>query len=465
MRSLTRSFATVVLMALAARGSGAQVVTEIPIPFDGAGKVRTLTPSLVSRFGLQSPAWPVQGAFVEARLFAVSTGGRVLAVQRQSGAIDRYGFTDSAAATVRAAIETTMAQSGRLVTEERADVISEPARGAFVRNQMGLTWALYGPLAAAATNDVKAGTALYLMGTGASYFITTAIGKRTTVTRAQNNLATDGALRGAGTAAGLMYAFSPTDHVHGRTVSGVALAGSIAGTVAGFKFGSGRTDSEAQATTTISNIAALTALGIGGAMGAFEDSIQAHGTVGAVVGASLLGYALGPSYPRRASYAVTRGDVQMLSVTSLLGVAVALTPFVGEDVDPKGVFVAATAGMLGGALVGDRVLARRFDYSTSEATQVGLGLAAGALLGAGVIVLTESSDSRGAMGTLTAGAILGTIAGHKMANPARAGVLRTGAARTPGAQLGSTKLELNPTGLVFGLARVPGQHGIVSLRF
>jgi hypothetical protein len=38
------------------------------------------------------------------------------------------------------------------------------------------------------------------------------------------------------------------------------------------------------------------------------------------VGAGLAGYAWGPNYPRRASYAVTRGDVDVLTVGAVLGV-------------------------------------------------------------------------------------------------------------------------------------------------
>src|SRR5262245_29960789 len=101
MRHVARSFATLILIAVPSM-SEAQA-TETPVPFDSAGKVRTLTPALVARFGLQGPSWPVQGSFLEARLFAVSAGGRVLVVQRQSGAIDRYAFTDQDVTAIRSA--------------------------------------------------------------------------------------------------------------------------------------------------------------------------------------------------------------------------------------------------------------------------------------------------------------------------------------------------------------------------
>jgi hypothetical protein len=461
MSSATRLSMRVVVAALLAGRAHAQV-TETPVAFDSAGKVRTLTPALVTRFDLKAPTWPVQGNFLEARLFAISTGGRVLAVERQSGAVDRYPFGEDETQALRSVVDAAMTRSGALVTESRADVISEPARGAFVRNQMLLTWGVYGPLLASLTNDAKTGTALYLLATGASYFITTGIGKKTTVTRAQNHLSTDGALRGAATAAGLLYAFAG-ERSHENTYTGIALAGALGGTIAGFGLGRGRTDSEAEATTTISNLAALTAAGVSGATGAFENNGVERSVVGGIVAAGLAGYALGPNYPRRARYAVTRGDVQMLSTGALLGAAAAVTPFADSDAESEIMFAAATSGMLGGVLFSDRLMVRRFDYSTSDATQVGLGLAAGALLGGALVVLIDPSDTAVGMGLVTLGAIAGTVAGHHLADPPRAGAARVGSARIPGVR--NARWQVHPTAVAFGLGRVPGRHALLTLRF
>ena len=49
-----------------------------------------------------------------------------------------------------------------------------------------------------------------------------------------------------------------------------------------------------------------------------------------VIAAGLAAYALGPRYARRTPYTVTKGDVQMLSLASILGTAVAFTPIIPD---------------------------------------------------------------------------------------------------------------------------------------
>ena len=76
----------IAMIALASPVAAQQV--ETPVAFDSAGRVRTLTPQLVERYGLAAPAWPVAGAFVEARLYALSGGGQVV-VSGNKSAVER----------------------------------------------------------------------------------------------------------------------------------------------------------------------------------------------------------------------------------------------------------------------------------------------------------------------------------------------------------------------------------------
>jgi hypothetical protein len=461
-----RTIAVLILLTLCAVGADAQVV-ETPVAFDSANKVRTITPALVTRFALKAPAWPVEGEFVEARLFALSSGGRVLVVERASGTIERYQLSDDQTAAIRFTIDDAMSRAGSPVTDARTDVteaptdvISEPAKGAFVRNQMGLTWVLYGPLLAALTHDGQAGTAMYLLATGASYFVTTAISRNTTITRAQNHLATDGAFRGWGIASGLVYT-AAGDGASGNTYAGAGLVGALGGAIVGFKFGRRLTDSEAQAATAVSSFAALTTAGIGGTLGVAPDDGRA--IVGPMVATAILGYAIGPNYPRKAGYTVTRGDIQLLTLGAALGVMAAVTPIADGNVDQQAGFAAATAGFLGGVLITERNWVRGFDHSTSDATQVGLGAIAGGLMGGALAILSKPSDS-GTLGLVTGGGILGAMAGHSLARPARAGAQRLGVAPARGL-FRRTRLELNPTELALSAGRVPGRHALVTLRF
>jgi hypothetical protein len=67
------------------------------------------------------------------------------------------------------------------------------------------------------------------------------------------------------------------------------------------------------------------------------------------------------------------------------------------------------------------------------------------------------------LGLLTVGGILGAIAGHKFAEPARAnsGAVRVGSVN---GRRGAS-LEIDPTGVLLGASRIPGTHGILNVRF
>ena len=443
--------------------SAAAQITELPVPFDSAGKLRSLTPQVAIRLQLAAPVWPVQGDYVEARLFATSAGSHVISVERRTGAFDRYALSDTALVALRAAVNAALSRSGSVVTEERPQLISEPARGAFVRNQMGLALTVYGGLLSSLSDNTETRSAIYLLAVGTSYFATTALARTRTITRAQNHLATDGALRGWGMADGLLY--TAAGDVDDKTYSAVGLAGALGGAIAGYHYGKRLTDSEAEATTSFSNFAAATAFGLSGATGIAQHSHNNGRTVvAAVLAGGALGYGFGPLYPRRATYTVTRGDVQMLTIGGLLGAAAAFTPFANErNADSQAAAGAATAGFVAGIVAADRLVSAPFDYSTADASQVSLGVAAGALMGGAAAILTKPS-SEVTLGLITAGGILGAIAGHKFAEPARANstALRVGAR---GSSRSDATLQLNATGILLGAARVPGQHGIASVRF
>lgn len=464
MRNHGCAFALVALLAVP--GCMAAQVTETQVPFDSAGKVRSLTPAFAARYELTAPVWPVSGEFAEARLYASSSGGHVLAVERRSGSIERHSLTDDALIALRAAIDAALVRTGAAATEVQPDVISGPARGAFVRNQMILSWILYAPLLASLTDDAKTGSALYLLSIGSSYFVTSGIGKGLTVSRAQNHLATDGAFRGWGATSGLLYAFGG-DSLNGKTYRGVGLLGALGGAAAGFAHGRRLTDGEAKAATTASSFAALTTFGVAGTTGflpaddANEGNVRT--TVGAAVGAGVAGYLLGPAYPRRARYAVTKGDIQLLWLGATVGVMLATTPIAESDVSEQLGWGLATGGFLGGILAGDRLFARPFDHTTSDATQVWLGAIAGGLMGSALVVLAEPDANMG-LAFVTAGTIAGAAIGHKLTAPRPVGT-RPAATQSGATRRRGTSVEIDPAGLALGVAGVPGRHALLRVTF
>jgi hypothetical protein len=449
----------VVLSLLAGSAASAQI-TETAVAFDSAGKIRTLTPPIVARLQLGAPAWPVSGEFVEARLFAVSSGGHVLVVERAAGRLERYPMSADHAAALRFAIDNATATSGSPVSETTADVESQPARGSFVRNQMALTWGLYGPLLAALADDPKAGTALILLGTGASYFVSTALSRKTVVTRAQNHLSTDGAFRGMGLGMGTLLVIAGDD-AGGRAYAGAGLVGALTGQVAGFNLGKRLTDGEAEATTAISTYAAATALGLTGASGLIDEESDARAAVGAIMAAGGIGYALGARYPRRARYTVTRGDIQILATGAILGIGAGATPFINDDFDYRGFFASTTVGMLAGLYLAERNWVRPYDHATREAAETGLGMGAGALMGAGIGVLSDAGAQM-MIGLMTGGGVLGALVAHNMANPQRASARISDRGRGPGPRL---RLSVSPADVALGVAGVPGRYSILQLSF
>lgn len=458
MRILARTLVAVFLL-VGATAVPAQV-TEAAVAFDSTGKIRTMTPLLVGRMELAAPAWPVTGEFIEARLFQSSAGEYVLVVERAAGRFERIPMSVDHVTALRFAINAATGPRGSPVDEERPGAASQPARGAFVRNQMALTWGLYGPLLAAVADDPKAGTALILLGTGASYFVSTALSRNAVITRAQNHLSTDGAFRGLGFGVGLLYLIAE-DNVGGRGYAGAGLIGALTGQIAGFNYGKTLSDAEAYAATALSNYASATALGIAGTANLFDWVGDSRVPIGAIMFTGAAGYALGPRYPRRASYAVTRGDIQILATGAILGIGAGATPFVRENFDEQAFFGSTTAGMLVGLFLVERNWVRRYDHTSGDAFETFLGMGAGALMGAGVGVLTDAR-SQAMTGLLTGGGVLGALVAHNMANPQRATV-RVG--DTNSSANSRVRVSLSATDIALGVARIPGRHSFLTVTF
>ena len=461
MTRISRALVGVVAVCLAAARLEAQV-TETPIAFDSAGRVRAVTPAVVTRLQLQPPAWPVAGQFRQARIFASSAGGHVLVVERLNGDFERHSLNDDQSATLRAAIDGAIGRTGALATEEGADVVSEPARGAFVRNQMLMTWTVYGPLLSFIAGDTRLAAAAYLLATGGSYFATNQVADREQVTRAQNHLTTDAAWRGSAIGAGTLYVLAG-EEPDGKSFAGAALAGGLTSAVVGFRRGRGMTDAEAEATTTFSTLGAATAFFTMGAVGALSDSGPTRGVIAPVILTGVAGYTFGSRYAKRTSYGVTRGDVQLLKLGSGLGVMTALSPFVASTVDDKVVFGAITAGLLGGATLTHARWVRPYEHSAADAAQVTLGATAGGLLGTGAAVLFDASPQF-TFSLVTVGAILGAVGGHGIADPPRAGTLRTSSVEAPhNTRLAAVQFHID--NLAFVAARQTGIYPVVTFRF
>ncbi len=460
------SFALIALaLALLSSRADAQV-RERPVAFDSAGRVTTITPPLAARLGLAAPTWPVSGDYLDARLYSVDDEATafVLVVRRQRDVLERFALDLTHRRAIAAAIAGSLALSTASVTDSLPTFISEPVRGSFVVNQALLGAFVFGPAAAAISNDPTAASAAYLAVAGGTFFAAANITTTRPVSRAQNHLAWHSARRGSIAASLLLY--SATGDDSGREYGAAILGGGIAGDVLGFVLGEPMTDAEAHGTSHGSTITGVLAGGVLGASGMFENNFSGRLGTALIVGAGAMGYPLGLRYVRTAPYRVTAGDVGTLVTTEFIGMAAAAT-LLPDAASPAVGYGLLTAGFAAGALAGDRLLVRPFDHTESEARLVQYGAGAGAVVAMIVPVLAQSDNSHLIFGALTIGGLVGAIATESLIAPQRAGN-DFGGIRTSSSPAGSSRgvdIRFAPESVLLAGAGVRGRHSILSVTF
>jgi hypothetical protein len=467
-RALPRVLGALLLLAAAARTAQAQV-RERPVAFDSAGRVLAITPPLAARLGLSAPLWPVEGDYVDARLYATddSSRGFVIVARRQRDVLERFPIDAARRAELARVVErgTSLAAAGAR-PDSAPTYISEPVRGTFVATQTGLGALLFGPAAAGLTGDAAAGTAAYLLVAGSSFFLSADLTRTHPVSRAQNHLSAHSAWRGAIAANLGLYALAGNG-VDDRAYAAATLLGGIAGDVIGFELAKPMTDAEAHGTAHGSTVTAALTAGLLGAAGAYSNDGSGRAAAAAIVGAGALGYPLGLRYVRGASYRVTAGDVGAMFTSELLGLGAAAAFVADGDVSDEVAFGALTAGYAIGAIAGDRLLVRPFDHTESDARLLALGTGAGAVMGLAVPVLAQSGSARLVFATATAGGILGAMLTEHLIEPARAGFgvpMRSGS-RGTGGPPSRVGVQFAPESALLAGMGVAGRHSILSLSF
>lgn len=437
------------LLLVLAAAAHAQAV-ETPVPFDSARRVLVVTPALADRLHLDAPAWPVNGEYRDARLYAASTGGFVLVAQLASGALQRYMLTDAQRSALGAAIDAAVATSGRPVTEASVDAPSEPAGNGFARHVTVLSALVYAPLAASLFDDGQAAGAAYFIVAGGAFFASYGAAQSGHITRAQSDLAANLGL--AGGAGGLAVAYAATGNAD-KGPRAAALGAAVVGMIAGANLGRHLTDAEAHSATLGIETAAAATWSIGAAAG-----LENRGMAAAVAASEPLGYVLGVRYPRVASYAVTAGDANAVQTAGLVGAAFGGALLGSGSATSRRTGIAVGASYVGGVIVGDLALARPFDFTTSEANLVTVGAIAGGLMGLALPLISDSDNRSLILGSVGGGATIGMSLVVGLTNPRHAGESRL-QPTTP------SRLSLLPGGLLGVATRAPGPHPLVQLRF
>jgi len=423
----TRRFASRLVVALvlaAVLGPGgapaAESTIERRVTFDAQGRVWAITRAIAQRLQLAPPLWPIEGEYVEARLYE-SDDGWVLVAERSDDEFERWPLDDAAHASLAEHLGRHTPASGIATTKERTDTERRTAGGAFVRNQMIGALTVYGPAAAVVfSDDAAQATSGYLLAVGATFFASTHLARSRHISSAQVHLSTDALWKGAAIGSGIAYiASSSTPSSDDYALA--AFGGGLLGTVAGYRLGRSLTDGEAHGASYGSTLAAALALGAVGMAGGFQGD-DARGETAWMSLGGLAGYPIGATYARRSSYAITAGDIGALSAAGAVGTLTAATFLVDRDSAPSGREVAAvlTSGLIAGTLLGDRGLVRRVDHTESEGWLVGIGAVAGGLVGAALPLFVESDDATLYVGLASAGSIVGLVATEHMVAPAPA---------------------------------------------
>ncbi len=434
----------------------AQIV-ERPVPFDSAGQVFVMTPFIAERAALHAPWWPVSGDFTQARLYTANDSSFVLTVVRRTGVVERYTLTGPDRDAIRAIVSRLPPD----VTTARDD-----ARNAFVRNQTILGLIAYGPAFAGAISHDNAGiTAGYLIVAGGTFFAASEISRRTFISRAQSDLAFNMGHNGALAGWATMYVLDASD----RAQFAGAFVGGLTGTALGLSIARKMTEADAVGLAFGSDIGALIGWGTLEAIRGRETCtpnpapfvppdckrrLSDRSEVAMILASGIIGYPLGLLYPRNARYRVTPGDIQTLWGTTFLGMAAAGT-FLGEKSSGRAIAASLTAGGVLGMIAGDRFLVQRFDHSRTAGGRVVLGAVAGGLMGAGVASLTNTSnpDSHLVLGLATVGGLTGIIVTERyLDQPPDAGRTRF-------------RVTFNPASIALLAARTPGNHPLLNVRF
>jgi hypothetical protein len=157
---------------------------------------------------------------------------------------------------------------------------------------------------------------------------------------------------------------------------------------------------------------------------------------------------------------VTAGDVMTLLPAGLVGAGLAATAVANSD--DRVINAVVTAGFLTGVLVGDRLLVRQYDFTEGEARLTQLGALAGGLMGLGVSVMGDV-DETAALALVAVGGFAGMALTVAIADPQLAGT-PTGMRFEPKGRR-DARVELEPMSIAHALARMPGRHSLLRLRF
>jgi hypothetical protein len=457
----------------------ARAQADTALTFDEAGRVREVTPGIADRLGLREPWWPVRGEYRRATAVRGADGTPVLLVQRPDGRVERLALDDARWSALRLEVDTRVrtagvpSASGRgpaaVPGSARGPVVADApspsaSRRSFVLTQTALGVGVFAPLTWLAVDDNAFSPSAAILAAAGSYLLATNLANTRTFTQAQRDLGRDGALIGG--LAG--WAIARGAALEGnRGLALPALVGALAGDVGGTWLARGGTDGDAAGARVGALAGGLATAGVLAASNGLrrDDGTWRRAAPAIVAAGALAGAPIGYRYTRRAPYVITVGDHAATGVASLLGavaggaIAASTGPLSG---DRRVIGLTAGAGL--GAVAGDLLLSRPYDHTVAEAGTLLAGAAVGGAVAALPYVLGSGRSEASLLGAAAIGGAVGVWGGLVVARPLEGGRRRVGAAASGDRSVGG-RVTVDPLGVLYAAARVPGSFSFIRVTF
>lgn len=369
---------------------------EVQVPLDRGGKIEIIDADLEKKLGLFS-TYP---NFRAARLYQISDTSYVLEITYQSAERTmktRLPYAPSEVVALREKVS-------RRITEEAPEaMLNQEGRAWMIVGSAALSLGYYGwavPIALK-VDDGRIVVALYMLTSGAGFFVPLALTSSIDVTDAHAILYVYGGTRGILHGIFLNYLIAGRDATARGAITW-GMLGSIGESIAGFSFASKIPSG------TASTIGVCGDIGLGLALGTselldFYDSGQERALAATILLGAGMGLVGGNLLAKDQPY--TRGDAYVLEGASLLGAYIPLAVLDLFDVKGGKTYAAASmAGAGAGLYLAHGSLLRGKDFTTGQGILIQLGTLGGGLIGAGIAYLLSSNRGNGTL-LLTSSAI------------------------------------------------------------
>jgi hypothetical protein len=374
---------------------------EVQVPLDREGKIEIIDSDLEKKLGL----FTTYQGFREARLYQISDTSFVLEITYQPADRTmkvRLPLTASEVKVLRDKV------SLRITEQAPEATLNHEGRTSMIIGSTALSLGFYGwavPVVLE-TNDGKTATALYMLTSGAGFFLPLTLTNSIDVTDANAILYRYGGTRG------IIHGILLNNLLLGEAATGkgqvaFGMLGSIGESIAGFSVASNMTAGKASTIGVYGDFGLGLALGTCGLMDLF-DAGHEGATAAAVLLGSAGGMIAGNVLSNQQPY--TRGDAIVLEGAGLLGAYIPIAALDLFGVEGGKTYDAASMlGSVAGLALAHGSLLRGKDFTTGQGVLIQLGTLGGALTGAGIAYLLSSSRADGTL-FLTSSAI-GAVGG------------------------------------------------------